>query len=65
MAPNWSSLGPQHNLVVEVRGVGWLDLKWKTSYIPLELSSRASPRGWAVEGMPQATFEPDHPSAEA
>lgn len=51
--------------MVEVRGVGWLDLKWKTSYIPRELSSQASPRGWAVEGMPQAAFEPELPSAEA
>lgn len=39
-------------LVVEVRGVGGLDLRWKTSYIPAQLSSRARPRGWAVEGMP-------------
>lgn len=63
--PAQSGGGGWGYLVLEVRGVGWLDLKWKTSYIPLALSSRASPRGWAVEGMPQATFEPDPPSAEA
>lgn len=52
-------------LVVEVRGVGGLDLRWKTSYIPAQLSSRARPRGWAVEGMPRTALEPDPPSAEA
>lgn len=72
MVPNWSSLGPQLTggggwgcLVVEVRRVGWLNLKWKASYIPLGLSSRASARGWAAEGMPQAARELDSPSAEA